>query len=192
METAVTSVQSKPLLVVLHGLPAVGKYTIGKEIYHQLLSRDSSWKFFHNHLVVDTVLALFPFGSPNFCKHREIIWKSCMSDAIAEKSNILFTFSPDTTVSEDFPEKLKSIIENHGGKMIGIKITCDKGTELTDRMKERKEFSKLNDVKLFEELSASGAFDFPHFPVDFKIDSSQYIIQDSSSKIVDFILSVDK
>jgi chloramphenicol 3-O-phosphotransferase len=184
--------QPKPQLVVLHGLPAVGKYTIGKVILQQLLSRNDNWKFFHNHLVVDTVLALFPFGSPNFCKHREIIWKSLMADAIAEKSNILFTFSPDTTVTEDFPEKLKSIIENQGGQMIGIKITCENGTELTDRMKERQNFSKLNDVKLFEELSANGAFDFPHFPVDFKIDSSQYTVQECSSKIVDFILSLEK
>jgi len=41
-------------LVVLHGRPAVGKLTVGRA-----LAQASGWRLFHNHLIVDALLALF-------------------------------------------------------------------------------------------------------------------------------------
>lgn len=53
-------------VIFLHGPPAAGKYTIGRE-----LARLTGWPLFHNHLVVDLLLGLFPFGSSAFVAHRE-------------------------------------------------------------------------------------------------------------------------
>ena len=55
-----------PRVVSIHGLAAAGKYTIAKE-----LSQISGLPLFHNPLTVDLLLALFPFGSPHFVRHRE-------------------------------------------------------------------------------------------------------------------------
>ena len=50
--------------------PAVsGKLTIAKE-----LATLTGFSLFHNHLVVDAVAAVFPFGSERFVKLREQFW----------------------------------------------------------------------------------------------------------------------
>lgn len=120
-------------LIVLHGPPAVGKYTIGKEI----ISIDSKLRLFHNHLVVDMLLALFPFGSSNFIYHREKIWIELLVDAIKAGENVIFTFNPESSVTTDFPLRLQESIESVGGKIIFIEITCHE-TKLQDRMENSK------------------------------------------------------
>ena len=46
-------------IVILFGLPGVGKLTIAKG-----LARLRGYRVFHNHLIFDAVEAVFPFGSP--------------------------------------------------------------------------------------------------------------------------------
>jgi hypothetical protein len=176
----------QPFLIVLHGLPAVGKYTIGKDLLERLQSH-GNYKFFHNHLVVDAVVSLFPFGSPNFKKFREEIWLSMIPEALREGSNIIYTFSPDVTVSEDYPIKLKEAVEKVGGRMVGIKITCP-DQEIDHRMSARTEYEKLKDVEFYHQLKTNGAFDFPNFPVDFLLDSNQLSSKQSAEEIAGFIL----
>ena len=53
-------------LVVLHGPPAVGKLTVARE-----LARLTGWRLFHNHLVVDALLAQLP----DACDRRDAIGK---------------------------------------------------------------------------------------------------------------------
>jgi shikimate kinase len=53
-------------LVFLHGPAASGKLTIGRE-----LAALTGLPLFHNHLVVDAVASVFPFGSQRFVKLRE-------------------------------------------------------------------------------------------------------------------------
>ncbi|WP_199750190.1 AAA family ATPase [Amycolatopsis sp. WAC 04169] len=47
--------------VVIFGPPAVGKMTVGEE-----LCKLTGFKLFHNHMAVEPVLGIFPFGSPPF------------------------------------------------------------------------------------------------------------------------------
>jgi cytidylate kinase len=48
-------------LLFIHGPPAAGKLTIAKPV-----AKTTQWPLFHNHLIVDAVGAVFPFGSPPF------------------------------------------------------------------------------------------------------------------------------
>ncbi len=80
----------RPIILVLHGMPACGKYTIGKQLtellqhqplqlkeeqeevdHSEIVNPSRSWAFFHNHLIVDAVMTLFPFGSLQFKQYRE-------------------------------------------------------------------------------------------------------------------------
>ena len=63
-------------LVFLYGQVASGKLTIARE-----LAKLSGMALFHNHLIVDAVHAVFPFGSEAFVKLRERFWLDTFSEA---------------------------------------------------------------------------------------------------------------
>ena len=108
--------------------------------------------------------------------------------AIEEHSNVIFTFSPDTTVKEEYPAKLQELVENVGGKLIGIKILCG-DDEIDRRMSSRVDFEKLKDVELYHVLKNNGAFDYPHFPISLEVDSSLHSPRQAAELIASFILS---
>jgi len=60
-------------LVFLFGLPGSGKLTVAREP-----SALTGWKLFHNHLTVDLLLAVFPFGCKEFIELREQIRSRCL------------------------------------------------------------------------------------------------------------------
>ena len=62
-------------LIFIHGPPAVGKLTVGKA-----LSAASGLPLFHNHLVVDAVLSVFPFGSESAGRMRESLWLTMFAE----------------------------------------------------------------------------------------------------------------
>ena len=63
-------------LVVLAGLPGVGKLTVGR-----VLADVTGYRLFHNHLTVDLALSLFEFGSQPFVELREEIWLAAIERA---------------------------------------------------------------------------------------------------------------
>lgn len=56
-------------LVFLHGTAASGKPTTARALESLV-----GYPVFHNHLVVDTLTTVFPFGSEPFVRLREEIW----------------------------------------------------------------------------------------------------------------------
>jgi hypothetical protein len=48
-------------LVVVFGPPAVGKMTVGRAVCDR-----TGYKLLHNHMTIEPVLEIFPFGSPPF------------------------------------------------------------------------------------------------------------------------------
>lgn len=65
-------------LVFLHGRAAAGKLTTARALERRL-----GWPVFHNHLVVDLLTELFPFGSDPFVRLREQMWLSVIAEAVA-------------------------------------------------------------------------------------------------------------
>ena len=63
-------------LIFIHGPAASGKLTTGRALH-----RLTGYRLFHNHLVVDTLLAVFPFGSEPFVRLREAMWLSVFEAA---------------------------------------------------------------------------------------------------------------
>ncbi|MEP6697569.1 MAG: AAA family ATPase [Pseudonocardiales bacterium] len=84
-------------LVVVFGPPAVGKMTVGREIC-QL----TGFKLFHNHMTIEPVLAIFPYGSPAFdrlvAEFRARIFEEATDSALR---GLVFTYVWALDLDED-------------------------------------------------------------------------------------------
>ena len=114
-------------LLFIYGAPACGKLTVGKEV-----ARRSGYALFHNHLVVDALLAVFPFGSPEFVTLREKFWMETIQAAARSGRSLVFTFCPEPTVDADFPERLKALVQQAGGTVSFIRL------EVSEEEQERR------------------------------------------------------
>jgi hypothetical protein len=140
-------------LLFLHGPPAAGKYTIARAV-----ADATGLPLFHNHLIVDAVHAVFPFGSPAFVELRERFWLDVIRAAVAEDRSLIFTFQPEPSVSPRFAEQLASVVAAAGGETIFVQLRLDlAGQTARIANDDRARFGKLRDVALLEQLHADFA-----------------------------------
>ncbi len=157
-------------LIFLHGPAASGKLTVGKAL-HEL----TGFRLFHNHLVVDTLLSVFPFGTPSFVRLREQIWLSVFEAAAKDDISTIFTFAPESTVNPGFIEAAVAAVQRAGGEICFVELTCPIDV-LEQRMENpsRAQFLKLRSVEVFRELRQKGADRFPELPSSGLIDRHQH------------------
>lgn len=168
-------------LIFLHGLPGVGKLTVGRE-----LAKFTGFRLFHNHLTVDLVASVFEFGSPPFVELREKIWLDVFSEAVTNLDGLIFTFAFDRTVRSGFIEKTQEVIESSGGAVLFVELKCST-VELEKRIEHpsRQGFGKLNFVKQFRELKEAGAFVAPEMPTErLVVDTTRLSASDAASLII--------
>ena len=170
-------------LVFIHGPAAVGKLTIARE-----LSDMTGLRLFHNHLVVDALLAVFDFGSEPFIELREQIWLSIFREAAQRDVSFIFTFAPERTVGTTFIQQTIDAVESARGRVLFVELTSPVD-ELERRIEgaSRAEYGKLNSVSLFRELQQAGAFVYPKLPDSgLTIDTSQLNPREAANKICEF------
>lgn len=171
-------------LVVIYGPPASGKLTIAQE-----LSRLTELKLFHNHLTVDLLLSLFDFGSPAFVALREQIWLSVIREACVAKIGLIFTFTPERTVTDGFLDRLVDEGTSWGAEVRLVEVMCSEG-EIEQRLasSSRKQFGKLQSLEEYRKLRAQGAFAIPiTLTPDLKIDTSATAPGTSAARIADML-----
>ncbi len=140
-------------LIFLHGPPAAGKLTIGR-----IVAERTGFALFHNHLVVDAVAALFPFGSPEFVRLREHFWLEALSTAARSDRSLVFTFAPEASVAVDFPARAAELVDKAGGQTIFVALTVDPAEqERRIDHAERAAFGKLRSPDLLRTLRPSMA-----------------------------------
>jgi hypothetical protein len=167
-------------LIVLFGMPATGKLTVGQE-----LAALSGYKLFHNHLVVDLLLSVFEFGSPGFVELREQVWLSVVRQACREGlPGLLFTFAPEITVRPEFIGNLVETVKAEGGMVDFVELTCPIA-ELKRRLDSasRSQFKKLTSVALFEQLYAGGNLALPMPDARLSIDTSACTAAEAAKEI---------
>jgi chloramphenicol 3-O-phosphotransferase len=166
-------------LVFIHGPAAAGKLTVGRALQDL-----TGFRLFHNHLVVDTLLSVFPFGTPSFVALREQIWLSVFEAAARDGISTIFTFAPEATVNPSFIDKAASTIQNAGGEVCFVKLDCPVDV-LEERMEDasRAQFFKLNSVAIFRDLREKDAYRFPDLPPGLTIDTSTTQPNESARKI---------
>ena len=171
-------------LIFIYGPAAVGKLTVARE-----LGGKTGFPIFHNHLVVDMLLAVFGFGAPAFVEIREATWLQVMEHAAQEQlAGLIFTFSPERTVRPEFIGKLVAVVEKWGGEVLFTQLTCPE-EEFESRIENesRAEFGKLRSLELYRQLRDDGARAFPPMPDSgLTIDTSKSDANASASKIVEY------
>lgn len=138
-------------LVFLHGPAAAGKLTVARE-----LSALTGLPVFHNHLVVDLLLEVFEFGSPEFVRLRERFWLETFSEAARAGRSLIFTFAPENTVPPGFPERVVSTVGEHGGRVRFVQLRIsDAEQERRIENPNRREFNKLASLSTLRRLRAA-------------------------------------
>jgi len=135
-------------LIFVYGPPAAGKYTISRIVAERI-----GCPLFHNHLIVDAVASVFPFGTQEFCKLREAFWMEMLSAAAQANRSLIFTFQPEPTVSSNFPRKVSHLVAAHGGRttFISLKLShAEQRARVANA--DRSNFGKLRDRELLSAL----------------------------------------
>jgi chloramphenicol 3-O-phosphotransferase len=166
-------------LIFLYGPAAAGKLTVGRA-----LQQMTGLRLFHNHLVVDTLLSVFQFGTPSFVRLREQTWLSVFEAAAKDDISLIFTFAPENTVKAEFIDFAIATVQKAGGEICFVELTCPIQV-LEQRMENpsRAQFLKLRSVETFRQLRRIGADHFPPIPADLSIDTSASEPAEAARKI---------
>jgi catechol 2,3-dioxygenase-like lactoylglutathione lyase family enzyme/broad-specificity NMP kinase len=168
-------------VVILCGLPGVGKLSVANE-----LARTGGYRVFHNHLVFDAVEALFPFGSAAFVELRERLWVELLGRAVRERvGSVVFTIARDRSVAATFVRELVRTLSGLGAEVHCIELTCS-DAELEQRVASagRAAYGKVHTAARLRELRAAGAFPSFALPTgSVAIDTSGLSVQQSAERI---------
>jgi hypothetical protein len=167
-------------LVFLHGPAAAGKLTVARALAARL-----NFGLFHNHLIVDALTAVFPFGTPSFVRLREEFWLATFEEAATTGASLIFTFAPESTVVSGFPDRVRRAVESRGGRVRFVGLTV--GLAEQERrigLPSRLEFAKLTDVQTLRRIRASEeSTEQP--PVELTVDSERHSPEESAAHIID-------
>jgi hypothetical protein len=170
-------------LIFLHGPAAAGKLTTARA-----LASLTGYPVFHNHLVVDALLAVFEFGSDEFVRLRDLFWIRTFAEAAAARRSLIFTFTPEDSVPEDFPARTRAIVDAAGGSVRFVALDVSEAEqEARIANADRTQFSKLADVETLRRIRRRTAASPVHrapLPVDLRIDTDGSPALTSATTIV--------
>ena len=153
-------------LIFIYGPPAVGKYTVGKE-----LSRLTGYKLFHNHVAIEMVRSVFEIDngtridSSTFWKLVTSFREQMVEEAAKQNVDLIMTYVYNYPTDTKSVMRLVRLVEKHGGRVFFVRLYTKKEV-LHERMKaaSRKAFSKIRDGKLLDTILERAELftDVPH------------------------------
>jgi hypothetical protein len=136
-------------LVVVFGPPAVGKMTVGHE-----LSLLTGYKLLHNHMTVEPVLDIFPFGSPPFGRLVDEFRRRIIEEAVAaDLPGLVFTLVWGVELPGDaaLVTSYAGIVEAAGGRVSFVELSAD----LDERLARNRTEFRLAEKKSKRDLEFS-------------------------------------
>ena len=155
-------------LVFLHGPAASGKLTTARALESLV-----GFPVFHNHLVVDLLTTVFPFGSEPFVRLREQFWTAVFADAARADRSITFTFTPEATVRPGFPHRVRRLVDAEGGRVRFVRLRVSE-VEQERRIDapDRSRFHKLTSVQTLRALRRGEPGEQPPAHLEIDTDTS--------------------
>jgi chloramphenicol 3-O-phosphotransferase len=171
-------------LVFIHGPAAAGKLTTARA-----LSELTGLPVFHNHLVVDTLLTVFPFGSEEFIQLRDLFWMRTFEAAAASDRSLIFTFAPERTVPEDFPARAADVVRAAGGRVhfVALQVSREQQEARIGNLDRRqhKKLADLGTLRSIRDADASAEHPMQPLPTDLTIDTDRSSAEQSAIAIRD-------
>ncbi len=135
-------------LIFIYGAPAVGKLTVANEIAAQ-----TDLKVFHNHLSIDAIEPIFPFGTKSFWKLIDLIRVETIAEAARVGQNLIHTFCYAKGSDDKYVSEIIEAVELNGGEVCFVLLTCERD-ELERRVlaESRKQFGKANNLEILNEI----------------------------------------
>ncbi len=168
-------------LLFISGPPAAGKLSIATRV-----ADATGLPLFHNHLIVDAVQAVFPFGSPAFVRLREHFWLETFAAAAAEGRSLIFTFQPEPSVTPGFARAAADLFADAGGQCRFVSLELSLTGQLARIANpDRARFGKLRDPELLRRLHVDFAAAQAAMPVaELQIDTGRVSPVDAAAQII--------
>ena len=154
-------------LIFLYGPAAAGKLTIGRA-----LQEKTGICLFHNHLIVNAVVAVFPFGSGEFVRLRHEMWMRVFVEASKIGKSMIFTFTPEGTVSQDFIDELRETWTSAGGRIAFVELQVSEAEqERRIESPDRRAVGKLSSLETLRQIRAKGKPHGLRIPADLIVNT---------------------
>jgi hypothetical protein len=174
-----------PRLVFLYGPPAVGKLTVARAIADRL-----PFKILHNHVTIDAVTEVLPFGSDTFWRVVGRFRRDLVAAAAAENIDLIYTyvFAPG---DEQHVADIVLPYENAGGTVWFAQLFAPREVLLQRVLAEsRREHGKPTDPATLEHmLDEYDNFMAIAAPDSLTIDLAATSARDAADRIIDHITS---
>jgi hypothetical protein len=156
-------------LVILFGPPAVGKMAVGRE-----LGRLTGMRLFHNHMALEPVLQLFPYGSAPFERIVRQFRNAVLEEAArAEGPGLIYTcmWDLDDAETTHYIGSAVKLFEAHGATAHFVELSASldvrllrNRTELRLAEKPSKRDLPASEARLLanESRRFNSAGDFPY------------------------------
>jgi hypothetical protein len=182
-------------LVMMFGPSAVGKMTVGRE-----LSRLIGYPLFHNHMSIEPVLDVFPWGSPSFVRLTRELRRRVIEEAlVADLPGLIFTYvwALDDPADREYVDWLTQPVRSANQRLDFVELYADQATRLTRegtqlrlQHKRSKRDIETTRRRLLEDdaghqLSTNGDFMYPSQHL--RLDNSQLTPAEAASRIAQHV-----
>lgn len=178
-----------PTLIYLYGPPASGKLTIAEK-----LSELTGCTLFHNHLTVNAIRSVFPFGSEPYEEVLHRLRIDVFETAANAGVDLIFTNNSawrgphGRTRFVEFAAEAKRAVETHGGRTVFVRLSAPLSTpEERLQSESRRAYEKLLDIGQLRELVV-GLDESPLYSDDLSIDTS-VVSADSAARSIAQVLA---
>ncbi|MEU3561347.1 AAA family ATPase [Kitasatospora sp. NPDC006786] len=119
---------TSPTLLFVIGPAAVGKMTVGEAV-----AARTGYKLFHNHLTIEPLLRLFPYGSPQFQRLNHDFREQIFAEAAAsDLPGLVFTLVWDFDDPDDaaLVERYAAPFRERGSRVLFLELSADQSVRL--------------------------------------------------------------
>jgi hypothetical protein len=117
------------------------------------------------------------------------MWMAGFETAANSDRDLIFTFAPEATVPDGFPERVTALIAGHGGTTHFVRLTVARDIqEQRINAASRREFRKLTDIALLRDLRPQFEASEAKMPMpELVIDTGSVAPEEAARRIADVL-----